>query len=93
VAPPAALEGEPYRYRVSALDEGEEVHLTLLRAPEGAVLEGAVLVWTPAHAQAGRAQRFSLRAADGHGAEEQDWTIVPGAEAHPWRRGGARTRH
>ena len=93
VAPPAALEGEPYRYRVSALDEGEEVHLTLLRAPEGAVLEGAVLTWVPERAQAGRPQRFSLRAADGHGSVEQDWTVVPGAEPHGWHRDGARTRH
>jgi hypothetical protein len=93
LAPPAALEGEPYRYRVSALDDGEEVHLSLLRAPEGAALEGAILKWTPEPAQAGRPQRFTLRAADGHGAEEQEWTVIPGAGPRRWRRDGARTRH
>jgi len=89
VGPPRALEGEPYRYRVSAFDDGEEVHLTLLRAPEGATLDGTVLKWTPEHAQVGRAQGFTLRAADGHGAEVQDWTVIPEAEPHAW----VRTRH
>jgi len=81
-APPVAREGEPYRYGVSALDpDGDEVRFRLVRAPEGATLDGAELNWVPQAAQAGRPQRFTLRAADGRGGvEEQSWTVVPGRE-------------
>jgi|GEM_PF-1628105 hypothetical protein len=85
MAPQLAREGEPYRYGIFALDpDGDEVRFTLLRAPEGAALEGRVLKWIPGHAQVGRPQRFTLRAADGHGGvDEQTWTIIPRAEPHP----------
>jgi len=91
LAPHLAREGEPYRYGVSALEaEGDEVRLTLLRAPDGATLEGNVLKWTPEHAQAGRPQRFTLRAADERGAaEDQDWTVIPKSEP----RHGTRVHH
>lgn len=95
LAPQLAREGEPYRYGVSALDpDGDEVSFSLLRAPEGAILEGGVLQWTPEHAQVGRPQRFTLRAADGRGGvDEQTWTIIPRAEPHHGIRAGARMRH
>jgi len=95
LAPHLAREGEPYRYGFEALDpDGDEVRFSLLRAPEGAALEGGVLKWTPEHAQVGRPQRFTLRAADGHGGvDEQTWTIIPRAEPHPGIRNGARMHH
>jgi hypothetical protein len=79
VAPRLAQEGAPYQYGVAADDpDGDAVQLTLLQAPEGAALEGALLRWQPSHAQAGRRQRFTLRAVDGHGAARtQTWTVVP----------------
>lgn len=94
LAPQLAREGEPYRYGVAAMDpDGDEVHLTLLRAPEGAALDGRVLTWTPGHGQAGHAQRFTLRAADEHGAAgEQSWTVTPKPE-RPVLRRGAGHRH
>jgi len=95
LAPKLAREGEPYRYGVSALEpDGEEIHLTLVRAPEGAALEGTLLKWTPEHAQAGRPQRFTLRAVDEHGvAADQTWTVVPRPEHHPALPAGAGNRH
>ena len=92
LAPRLAREGEPYRYRVAAIEgEGDEaVHLTLVRAPEGAALDGSVLKWTPEHAQAGRPQRFTLRAVDERGAaEDQTWMVTPGPEP----RHGTRVNH
>jgi len=79
LAPRMAREGEPYRYGVTAAEaDGEEVRLTLVRAPEGAELDGTILKWTPGHAQVGRPQRFTLRAVDEHGAaEDQEWTVIP----------------
>jgi len=79
MAPRMAREGEPYRYGITASEgDGEEVHLTLVRAPEGAALDGTVLRWIPEHAQVGRPQRFTLRAADEHGmSEDQEWTVIP----------------
>jgi hypothetical protein len=79
VAPRMAQEGVPYQYGVAADDpDGDAVKLTLLRAPEGAALDGTLLRWQPSHAQAGRRQRFTLRAVDGHGAGRiQTWTVVP----------------
>jgi hypothetical protein len=79
MAPWMAREGEPYRYGITATEaDGEEVRLTLVRAPEGAGLDGTVLRWTPEHAQVGRPQRFTLRAVDQHGvAEDQNWTVIP----------------
>lgn len=95
LAPHLAREGEPYRYGFEALDpDGDEVSFSLLRAPEGAALEGGVLEWTPEHAQVGRRQRFTLRAADGHGGiDEQTWTIIPRAEPHHGIRTGSRLHH
>jgi len=89
LAPRMAREGRPYRYGVAAMDpDGDEVHLTLLRAPEGAALEGGILTWTPEPGQAGRPQRFTLRAADEHGgAREQTWTVIPKPERPLLRRG------
>jgi len=91
VAPAMAREGEPYRYGFAALDpEGEALSFTLVRAPAGAVLEGRLLKWTPGHHQAGRRERFTLRAMDEHGASRlQSWTVIPRAEPavrHPHRR-------
>ena len=86
-----AREGEPYQYGISAVEsEEDEVHLTLVRAPEGTVLDGTVLKWTPGHGQAGRPQRFTLRAVDERGAAaDQTWTITPRPEPYPeppaWR--------
>ena len=88
VAPRQAREGESYQYGVVAADPvGDALHLSLLRAPEGAALDGALLRWKPSHAQAGRRQRFTLRAVDGHGASrEQTWNVIPRLEpAHPSR--------
>jgi hypothetical protein len=82
MAPHAAREGDPYRYDF-LVDEppGDEVAFTLVRAPEGAVLEGHLLQWTPSHAQVGHRQRFTLRAMDELGeAREQTWSVVPRAE-------------
>ena len=88
LAPRMAREGEPYRYGIAAADpEGDAVRLTLVRAPEGAALEGSLLKWQPRHSQVGRAQRFTLRAVDEHGAaREQSWSVMPRAGA----RHGAR---
>jgi hypothetical protein len=91
LAPKLAREGEPYQYGISAVEsEEDEVHLTLVRAPEGTVLDGTVLKWTPGHGQAGRPQRFTLRAVDERGAAaDQTWTITPRPEPYPeppaWR--------
>jgi hypothetical protein len=95
VAPRIAREGELYRYGFLASDpDGEELGYTLVRAPEGARLEGVMLDWTPSHTQAGRPQRFILRAVDEHGAvRDQAWSVIP-RRGHP--RGilaGPRTRH
>ncbi len=81
VAPRQAWEGRPYLYSIDAEDpDGEEVNLTLVRAPEGAVLDGSLLKWTPSPTQADHRQRFTLRAADPEGAARvQDWTLVPRA--------------
>jgi len=83
LAPRMAREGEAYRYGIAANDPyGDEVRLTLVRAPEGAVLEGTLLRWRPRHSQVGRAQRFTLRAVDEHGAaREQSWSVMPRAES------------
>jgi hypothetical protein len=95
LAPHLAREGEPYRYGFEALDpDGDEVRFSLVRAPEGAALEGGVLKWTPEHAQVGHRQRFTLRAADGHGGVgEQTWTVIPRAEPHHGIRARARMHH
>jgi len=95
LAPRLAREGEPYRYGVAAIEgEGDEVHFTLLRAPEGAALDGSVLRWTPEHAQAGRPQRFTLRAVDERGvAEDQTWTVTPRPEPFHGLPAGPRTMH
>jgi hypothetical protein len=79
LAPKLAREGEIYEYGVLALEsEADEVHLTLVRAPEGAALDGTVLKWTPGHGQVGRPQRFTLRAIDERGAaRDQSWTVIP----------------
>ena len=84
LAPRGAWEGDPYRYGIIVDDPAtEEVTLTLVRAPEGAALEGHLLTWTPTRAQTGHRQRFSLRAVDPEGAAMvQDWTLVPRA-GHP----------
>jgi len=82
LAPHHAREGDPYLYHF-LLDEppDDEVTVTLVRAPEGAVLDGPWLMWTPSHAQARHRQRFTLRAVDQVGQErEQSWSLVPGAE-------------
>jgi len=78
LAPVLAREGQAYRYAVSVQDpDREEVVFTLVRAPEGAALEGRVLVWVPTHAQAHGRQRFTLRAVDGRGeAREQSWAVL-----------------
>lgn len=83
LAPLAAREGETYRYGVDAMDpDGEEVSYRLVRAPEGAVLEGHVLKWIPEHGQVGHRQRFTLKAMDEHGAvRTQSWSLIPRAEA------------
>ncbi|MDR3673750.1 MAG: hypothetical protein P4L36_23110 [Holophaga sp.] len=94
LAPKLAREGEPYQYGVFALEDGEEVRLTLVRAPEGAVLDGTILKWTPEHAQAGRPQRFTLRAVDEQGgAEDQTWTVTPRSEPKGQIPSWPRTRH
>jgi hypothetical protein len=95
LAPKLAREGEPYHYGISALEpDGEEVHLTLVRAPEGAALEGMILKWTPEHAQAGHRQRFTLRAVDDHGAAvDQTWTVVPRLELRPGSPAESGGRH
>ena len=78
LAPAMAREGRPYRYAIRALDpDGEPLTFTLVRAPEGAQLEGRVLVWVPARAQTRRRQQFLLRAVDEHGAaRDQAWTVL-----------------
>ena len=85
LAPRMAREGAPYRYGVSAADpDGDHVRLTLVRAPEGAALEGSLLRWQPRHSQVGRPQRFTLRAVDEHGAaREQTWSVIPRPEPRP----------
>jgi hypothetical protein len=83
LAPLTAREGETYRYGVDAMDpDGDEVSYRLVRAPEGAILEGHVLKWTPGHGQVGHRQRFTLKAMDEHGAvQTQSWSLIPRAEA------------
>lgn len=95
VAPRIAREGSPYLYDLAASDpDGDEVAFSLLRAPDGAVLEGEVLKWTPNHTQAGRRQRFTLRAVDEHGAARlQHWSVIPGRGRERGALGGPRTRH
>lgn len=95
VAPRLAREGSAYLYDLAASDpDGDEVVFSLLRAPEGAVLEGEVLKWTPSHAQAGHRQRFTLRAVDEHGAARlQHWSVIPNRGRSRGVLGGPRTRH
>jgi hypothetical protein len=83
VAPATAREGELYRYGFAALDpDGEALSFTLVRAPEGAELEGRLLKWVPGKGQTGRRERFVLRAVDEHGAARvQAWTVIPAREA------------
>jgi hypothetical protein len=84
LAPHLAREGDPYQYECF-VDEplGDEVTVTLVRAPEGAELDGDLLTWTPSHAQARHRQRFTLRAVDRYGeALEQSWYVVPHAHLH-----------
>lgn len=78
LAPVLAREGQTYRYAANVLDpDREEVAFTLVRAPEGAALEGRELVWVPTHAQAHGRQRFTLRAVDERGeAREQSWAVL-----------------
>jgi hypothetical protein len=85
MAPATAREGEPYDYGFAALDpDGEELRYVLVRAPEGASVVGELLEWTPRHSQAGRLQRFTLRAVDEHGAAtDQTWSVLPQSEAEP----------
>jgi len=92
LAPLTAREGETYHYGVDTMDpDGEEVSYRLVRAPEGAILEGHVLKWTPEHGQVGHRQRFTLKAMDEHGAvRTQSWSLIPRAEA---RRGGLPGQH
>jgi hypothetical protein len=94
LAPRGAREGVPYQYGVAATDpDGDEVRLSLLKAPEGATLEGSLLHWRPSHAQAGRRQRFTLRAVDSHGAARiQTWSVVPRSAQTP-RHSLENTRH
>jgi hypothetical protein len=94
-APRSAREGSAYLYDLAASDpDGDEVAFSLLRAPEGAVLEGDVLKWTPSHAQAGHRQRFTLRAVDEHGAARlQHWSVIPGRGRDRGVLRGLRTRH
>ena len=91
VAPALAREGEPYTYGFAALDpDGEDLRYALVRAPEGASLAGDALEWIPRHNQAGRLQRFTLRAVDGLGeAQDQTWSVMPRAEDEH----GSRSRH
>lgn len=95
IAPRMAREGEPYAYGMAAKDpDGDALAFTLLKAPEGAVLEGEVLKWTPTHAQAGRRQQFVLRAMDEHGAVRlQHWSVIPRREPAKGVLAGRRTRH
>jgi hypothetical protein len=95
IAPRAAREGQPYAYGMAAQDpDGDAFAFTLLKAPEGAVLEGEVLKWTPTHAQAGRRQQFTLRAMDEHGAVRlQHWSVIPRREPARGVLAGRRTRH
>jgi hypothetical protein len=93
MAPSHAWEGEPYTYGFAALDpDGEELRYALVRAPRGASLTGQMLEWIPRHGQAGRIQRFTLRAVDEHGAaQDQTWSIIPLGETDPHRH--RRHRH
>jgi hypothetical protein len=94
-APRTAREGSSYVYDPAVVDpDGDQVAFSLLRAPDGAVLEGEVLKWTPTHAQAGHRQRFTLRAVDEHGAARvQHWSVIPGKGRDKGVLGGRRTRH
>jgi hypothetical protein len=94
-APRTAREGRGYVYELAASDpDGDTVAFSLLRAPEGAVLEGEVLKWTPTLAQAGQRQRFTLRAMDEHGAESvQHWSVIPDRSRDRGVLGVRRTQH
>ena len=83
--PEIAHEGWPYFYPFAAQDPaGAVLSYQLVRAPEGALLEGQVVAWVPRHRQCLTPQGFTLRVVNAQGiSQEQSWSVIGRAELDP----------
>jgi hypothetical protein len=81
--PPSAEAGHLYTYTIITADaQGGLAWSTASPLPEGAVLDGATLTWTPSAAQAGVPQSFVLMATDEADRPFlQRWVVTPAALA------------
>ena len=72
-----ATVGQAYSYRPVATDEdGDSVTFVLTEAPAGARFVGGAVAWVPSDAQGDQELRFTLRASDGNGGQdEQTWIV------------------
>ena len=72
-----ATVGQAYSYRPVATDEdGDSVTFVLTEAPAGARFIERAVAWVPSGAQGDQELRFTLRASDGNGGQdEQTWVV------------------
>lgn len=70
--------GQLYSYTILASDgDGDRLDYDLLSHPEGAVLEGTVISWTPSQADDGISRTFVVEVSDGNGGtDRQQWLVV-----------------
>lgn len=76
--PTAAVEGSTYSYTVVANDPAGTGVTLSLQGPQGAVVSGTSLSWTPSSSQARAANTFTLTATtDAGGVDTQTWSLTP----------------
>ena len=76
--PTEALEGRTYSYTLAANDPAGAGVIFTLQGPDGAVVSGTSLSWTPAPAQARMTNTFTVTATTAAGGvETQTWSLTP----------------
>lgn len=80
----AGIEAHPYRYTITATSpQSSSLVFTLVSGPTGAALTGATVEWTPAAAQAGASNAFTIRATDGATTLDQSWSVAVSVNGVP----------
>lgn len=85
-APPSTSKaGHLYAYSLAASDaDGDPIQFEMVKAPQGALLDGARLTWAPLVGDAGQAAEFLVRIRDGFGGTvDQHWNVTPVPNAIP----------
>jgi hypothetical protein len=75
----SAAEGQPYSYSVTATDPaGTPLTYALATKPDGAVVSGNVISWTPARTQARSSNAFTVTVSSAAGGSaSQSWSVSP----------------